>query len=58
MKWTKIANELNKRDDKSWIMFAKIKIEQGNIKDAKRALNMYKNRYHSKEVDKLLKGLS
>jgi len=58
LKWTQIANELNKKDDKSWIMFAKIKIKQGEIDKAKLALKTYLSSYKSKDAYKFLKGLS
>ncbi len=58
LKWAKIANELNTKDDKSWIIFAKIKIKQGDITEAKRALEIYQKSYYSKEIEKILKGLS
>jgi len=54
LKWAMIANELNEKDDGSWILFAKSKLKLGEKDLAKKALLTYSNTYDSKRVKKLL----
>jgi len=54
LKWAMIANELNKKDDGSWILFAKSKVKLGEKKLAKKALLTYSKTYDSKRVKELL----
>jgi len=58
LKWAEIANELNKKDDGSWILFAKSKIKLGDNKSAKKALLTYNYVYKSKRVEKLLERIN
>ncbi len=58
LKWSMIANELNKKDDSSWILFAKAKLKLGDKKVAKMALKSYQRVYNSKKVTKLLSRIS
>ncbi len=53
-----IANELNKKDDGSWILFAKAKLKLGDKKVAKMALKSYQKVYNSKRIKKLLNRIS
>ena len=58
IKWSMIANELNKKDDGSWILFAKAKLKLGDKKVAKMALKSYQKVYNSKRIKKLLNRIS
>jgi hypothetical protein len=58
LKWAMIANELNDKDDRSWILFAKTKIKLGDKSIAKKALITYNKTYHSKKVKELLKRIA
>jgi len=58
LKWSMIANELNKKDDESWLLFAKSKLKLGEKEIAKKALISYQQIYKSKRVKKLLKRIS
>ena len=58
LKWAMIANELNEKDDGSWILFAKTKLKLGDKKNAKKALLTYDSVYHSKRVKDLLGRIS
>jgi len=58
LKWSIIANELNDKDDGSWILFAKSKIKLGEKSLAKKALLTYNKVYHSKSVQELLNRIS
>lgn len=58
LKWSMIANELNDKDENSWIMFAKSKVKLGDKKSAKSALLTYNRVYKSKRVKRLLNGIS
>lgn len=58
LKWAKIANELNQKDDGSWILFAKTKIKMGQKDIAKKALITYSKAYDSKKVKELLHRIS
>ena len=54
LKWSMIANELNQKDDGSWLLFAKSKIKLGEKEIAKKALMTYNKEYYSKKVEQLL----
>ena len=54
LRWATIANELNDKDDGSWILFAKSKIKLGEKDLAKKALLTYSKVYDSKNVRELL----
>ncbi len=58
LKWAMIANELNEKDDSSWILFAKTKLKLGDKKNAKKALLTYDRVYHSQRVKDLLGRIS
>ena len=58
IKWSMIANELNKKDDSSWILFAKAKLKLGDKRVAKMALKSYQRVYNSKKIKKLLSRIS
>jgi len=58
LKWAMIANELNDKDDGSWILFAKSKIKLGDKNIAKKALLTYSKVYYSKSVQELLNRIS
>jgi len=58
VKWSMIANELNEKDENSWIMFAKSKMKLGDVLSAKSALRTYSKVYKSKKVRKLLNRMS
>jgi len=55
LKWAKIANILNKKDDKSWIIYAKSLYAKGDVKSAKKILHIYLRFSSSKSVKNLLK---
>jgi len=58
LKWAMIANQLNQKDDSSWILFAKTKIKLGDKEDAKKALLTYDSVYNSKRVKQMLVRMS
>jgi len=58
LKWSMVANELNKKDDESWLLFAKSKLKLGEKEIARRALTSYQQIYKSNRVKKLLKRIS
>jgi len=58
LKWAKIANELNDKDDGSWLLFAKTKLKMGQKEIAKKALMTYIRVYNSKKVKELLNRIS
>ena len=57
LKWALIANEINPKASKSWILFAKTKVQLGKKKDAINALQAYLKMYKSSQVLKYLQQL-
>jgi len=54
LKWAMIANEIDKRSEKSWILFAKAKVKLNQKKDAINALKEYLKTHNSTNVKTLL----
>ncbi len=53
LKWAMIANEINDKDEKSWILFAKSKVKLGKKEDALSALSEYLKHHKSANVKTL-----
>ena len=54
LKWAMIANEIDNKNEKSWILFAKSKAALGQKQDAINALSEYLKNYRSSNVKTLL----
>ena len=54
LKWALIANEIDTKSEKSWILFAKSKVALGQKKDAINALSEYLKNHKSSNVKTLL----
>jgi len=54
LKWSLIANEIDKSNETSWVMFAKSKIKLGKKRDAISALSAYLKDHKSAKVKALL----
>ncbi|MCW1360915.1 CDC27 family protein [Campylobacter sp. CCS1377] len=52
--WSLKANELNKNNQESWLMFAKAKIALGQKEEAIKALSNYMSFYDSNNIDQFL----
>ncbi len=57
LKWTLITNEIDSKNEDSWIMFAQIKVAQGKKQDAVNALNEYLKHENSAKAAKFLKKM-
>ncbi len=57
LKWALIANEIDSKSSKSWILFAKAKVSLGKKQDAINALQAYLKMYKSPQVSKYLQQL-
>jgi tetratricopeptide (TPR) repeat protein len=57
LKWSLITNEIDSKNEKSWLMFAKIKDKMGRKQDAINALNQYLKYENSSKAKKLLKKI-
>ncbi len=57
LKWTLITNEIDAKNEDSWVLFAKIKDKQGKRQDAINALSEYLKYESSSKVEKFLKRL-
>jgi len=57
LKWTLITNEIDSKNEESWIMFAQIKVAQGKKQDAVNALNEYLKHENSAKAVKFLKKM-
>jgi hypothetical protein len=58
LKWALISNEINDKNEKSWILFAKAKINMGKKQDAINALSAYLKNNSSTNVKNLLDDIS
>ena len=57
-KWALKANDIDPSNYKSWIIFAKILIKEGKIKNAKKILNTYIENYgNNDQIDKFLRSI-
>ena len=56
LSWSRKANKLDKKDDQSWIMYAKSEYALGNKHTAKNMLSLYLKSTSSKEAEKLLQN--
>ena len=54
LKWALISNEIDDKNENSWILFAKSKMKMGKKQDAINALNAYLKNNHSTNVKNLL----
>jgi hypothetical protein len=54
LKWAIISNEIDDKNEDSWILFAKAKMKMGKKQDAINALNAYLKDNHSTNVKNLL----
>jgi tetratricopeptide (TPR) repeat protein len=57
LKWSLITNEIDSKNEQSWLMFAKIKDKMGKKQDAINALNEYLKRENSTKAISLLKEI-
>ncbi|HIP59295.1 MAG TPA: hypothetical protein EYH01_02585 [Campylobacterales bacterium] len=57
LKWSLITNEIDSKNEQSWLMFAKIKNQMGKKQDAINALNEYLKRENSSKAISLLKEI-
>ncbi|HIP02700.1 MAG TPA: anaphase-promoting protein, partial [Campylobacterales bacterium] len=57
LKWSLITNEIDSKNEQSWLMFAKIKDKMGKKQDAINALNEYLKRENSSKAISLLKEI-
>ncbi len=58
LKWSMIANEIDDKDERSWIIFAKAKIGLHEKEDAVNALQAYLKNHQSTNVKKFLDDIS
>jgi tetratricopeptide (TPR) repeat protein len=57
LKWSLITNEIDSKNEKSWLMFAEIKDKMGRKQDAINALNQYLKYENSSKAKQLLKKI-
>lgn len=57
LKWSMKANELDRRNEQSWILFAKSAYKKGDKKRAIEALSLYVKKTGSKKAKELLQAL-
>ncbi len=58
MKWAMIANEIDNKNEESWILFAKAKLKMGQKKDAISALQAYLKLHKSSNAKRLLDDIT
>jgi tetratricopeptide (TPR) repeat protein len=58
LKWALISNEIDDKDERSWLIFAKVKLAQNKKADAISALKAYLEKNYSANVKKLLDDIS
>ncbi len=58
MKWAMIANEIDNKNEESWILFAKAKLKMGQKRDAISALQAYLKLHKSSNVKRLLDDIT
>ncbi|MSN96747.1 hypothetical protein F1B92_06155 [Campylobacter sp. FMV-PI01] len=57
IKWALISNDIDKKNVKSWVFFAKASYKKGDVKNALLALQHFNKINPSKEVDDLIKKI-
>ena len=57
LKWALISNEIDEKNEESWILFAKAKVELGKKQDAINALSIYLKNNNSIQVKKALEKI-
>jgi len=54
IKWSLISNDLNSKDARSWVFFAKSKVKMGQRNEAVDALNMFLKTHKSRSAENLM----